>query len=45
VPKGTLRILERSMVLQIGSQCPPHHLEGEEALRDLQPLSDRPNPL
>ena len=44
VAQGPLSILERAVVLQIGSQRSSHDLERDEALRDLQLLGDRANP-
>jgi hypothetical protein len=39
-----LRILERAVLLQIGAQCPSHHLEGDETVGDAEPLRNRANP-
>jgi hypothetical protein len=44
VAQGPLSIFERAVVLQVRPQRPPHHLERNKALRDLQFPGDRTNP-
>jgi hypothetical protein len=39
-----LRILERAVMLQVGSQGPPHYLKGDETIRDAQFPGDGANP-
>jgi hypothetical protein len=34
VTQGSLRILYRAVLLQIGAQSTPHHLEGNKTVRD-----------
>jgi len=40
-----LRVLQRAVLLHVGSQSSPHHLKGNETIRDARPFSnwaDRP---
>jgi hypothetical protein len=36
VPQHAMRVLQRPVLLHVGSQRPPHHLEGDEAVRNTQ---------
>jgi hypothetical protein len=44
MPKYALRVVERSMMLHVGSQGPPQHLEGDETIWNTELLSNRPYP-
>lgn len=42
--ESPLRILERAMLLEVGSKRPPHHLKSDEVVGNSQLLGDRTNP-
>ena len=42
--KDALRVLERSMMLHVGTQGPLHHLEGDKAIGNTELPSNRPYP-
>ena len=44
MPKYALRVLESSMMLHVGTQRPPHHLEGDKAIGNTQLPSNGPYP-
>lgn len=38
VPQHALGVLERPVLLHVRPQCSPHHLEGNQPIRDLKPV-------